>query len=101
MAIKIEKGTSRLVHAKFVVVGGIGFWTRPEIRDIPVGLGDRVHEVESSDRIDLLAKKYYQRPKLWWVIAHANDLFDLPVELSSGVRLRIPDPFLVRKHLLV
>jgi len=101
MAVKIERGTSRLAHAVLAVAEGVEFWTRPGITDIPYSANDIIHEVEFSDRIDLLAKKYYQRAKLWWVIAHANNMKDLPVELIPGSRIRIPDPFLVRKYVLV
>ena len=101
MTIKIKRGTSRLSHAGLAVVDGVEFWSRPSIPEIPNSRNDSIHEVEASDRIDLLAKKYYKNAELWWVIAHANDLRDLPGDISPGMRLRIPDPFYIRKHLLV
>jgi nucleoid-associated protein YgaU len=101
MSVAIEKGTSRLAHATLASADGIEFWTRPDIVEIPYSDKDIIHEVESSDRMDILAKKYYKREKLWWVIAHANNFKDLPPELIPGTRIRIPDPFLVRKYVLV
>lgn len=101
MSVRIEKATSRLALADLAIVEGIEFWTRPNIPDIPSSPGDQIHEVASGDRIDRLAKKYYKRPRLWWVIAHANNLKDLPVDLIPGMQLRIPDPFYVRKYILV
>lgn len=101
MAVKIERGTSRLVHSTLAVADEIEFWTRPNFVDIPYSDNDVIYEVESSDRIDLLARRFYQRAKLWWVIAHANNIKDLPPELVPGSRIRIPDPFLVRKYVLV
>lgn len=61
---------------------GISFPERPD---------DKYHQVEPSEtnRIDLVAYKYYGTPLLYWVIAEANDLND-PDDLPAGTTLRIP-----------
>jgi len=43
-----------------------------------------------SDRLDLLAAKYYGNPTYWWVISVANNLNDASLSIESGKQLRIP-----------
>ena len=43
-----------------------------------------------SDRLDLLAAKYYGDPTYWWVISVANNLNDASLSIESGKQLRIP-----------
>jgi hypothetical protein len=45
---------------------------------------------ESSDRLDLLAHKYYGDQNLWWIIAVANNLNDASLFIEEGIQLRIP-----------
>ncbi len=43
-----------------------------------------------SDRLDLLASKYYGDPTYWWIISVANNLNDASLAIESGKQLRIP-----------
>ena len=43
-----------------------------------------------SDRLDLLASKYYGDTGYWWVIAVANNLNDASLSIEPGKQLRIP-----------
>ena len=43
-----------------------------------------------SDRLDLLAAKYYGDPTYWWVISVANNLNDASLGIEVGKQLRIP-----------
>ena len=45
---------------------------------------------ETSDRLDLLAKKYYNDQTLWWIIAVANNINDGNFFVEEGRQLRIP-----------
>lgn len=45
---------------------------------------------ETTDRLDLLAKKYYNDVSLWWVIAVANNINDGNFYVEEGRQLRIP-----------
>ena len=45
---------------------------------------------ESSDRLDILASKYYNDKTLWWIIATANNLNDANFFVEPGIQLRIP-----------
>ena len=45
---------------------------------------------ESTDRLDLLANKYYGDKKLWWIIAIANNINDASFYVKEGLQLRIP-----------
>ena len=44
----------------------------------------------STDRLDLLANKYYGTPRLWWVIAQANEIGNGNMLIEPGTKLRIP-----------
>lgn len=43
-----------------------------------------------SDRLDLLAAKYYGDPTYWWIISVANNLNDASLAIEVGKQLRIP-----------
>jgi len=45
---------------------------------------------QAGDRLDLLAKKYYGNPSLWWIIAVTNNLNDANFYVKEGLQLRIP-----------
>lgn len=47
----------------------------------------------SSDRLDLLADKFYGNQELYWIIALANNLGYGTLEISAGTILRIPYNF--------
>lgn len=44
-----------------------------------------------SDRLDLLADKYYNNPAMWWIIAVANNINDGIMYVDEGTQLRIPN----------
>jgi hypothetical protein len=46
----------------------------------------------SSDRLDLLANKYYNDTRWWWIIARANNIGKGTFALEPGMQLRIPFP---------
>jgi hypothetical protein len=45
---------------------------------------------DSSDRLDILALKYYNDQSLWWIISVANNLNDASYSIEAGKQLRIP-----------
>jgi hypothetical protein len=45
---------------------------------------------ESSDRLDILASKYYGDKSYWWIISIANNLNDASFHIQPGLQLRIP-----------
>lgn len=45
---------------------------------------------EETDRLDLLAYKYYNDASKWWIIAVANNLNDANFFVEPGIQLRIP-----------
>ena len=51
------------------------------LRWIPDTLGTFSHTVNQTDRLDLLAYKYYGNHKKWWLICDANPDFALPTDL--------------------
>jgi len=91
MPISVQKG-SRLRFGEVVVVDGVEFWEVLDIPDIPPQRDDLIHRVEGPDRIDLLAYRFYQDARLWWVIAVANGMEELPTALNVGDEIRIPSP---------
>jgi hypothetical protein len=91
MAVRLPK-TSRLRFAQLGVVDGVEFWDVVDLPEIPRQPDDIVHTVIDVDRIDLLAYRYYEDARLWWVIAVANGIELVPTELNTGDQLRIPAP---------
>ena len=68
-----------------------------EIDGIEATDQDIEYTVASTDRIDLLAYRFYGDPRLWWVIAYRNGM-DLPaVQLYEGRKIIVPSPTMVRK----
>ena len=45
---------------------------------------------QQSDRLDILASKYYNDQSLWWIIAVANNLNDASLSIEPGIQMRIP-----------
>ena len=58
----------------------------------PEDLGDGavVHTLQTDEELDLLAFRYGNKARLWWLIADANGI-DFPLDLEPGTRLLIPD----------
>jgi len=49
--------------------------------------------VNSGDRLDLLAQRYYNDTRYWWVIASNNEgIGNGTFSIPPGTRLRIPYP---------
>jgi nucleoid-associated protein YgaU len=62
------------------------------VRLIPDTPGIFKHTVKESDRLDLLAFKYYGDPKKWWLICDANPEFSCPLDIQKelGAKIIIP-----------
>lgn len=99
MAVKI-RNMSRLIHSDLREDAGVEFWELPEYPEIVARQDDIFHVVDQSDRLDLMAAKYYQDPLLWWVIAMANGIKLVPTDLEVGMKLRIPAPRYVLSELV-
>jgi hypothetical protein len=48
-------------------------------------------ETISLERLDVLAKDFYNDPSMWWVIASANSLGKGSLVIPPGTILRIPN----------
>jgi nucleoid-associated protein YgaU len=81
---------SRLNFGQPRVLDGIEHFDTLNLPEIPVQTDDTQYTVVGGDHIDKLAFKFYSNAVLWWVIAVANDLELLPVDLVPGQVLRIP-----------
>ena len=95
MTVRIRRD-SRLQFHDLVTLDGFEFW---DFESLPVPakrIDDILYQVKDLDRIDTLAVDFYGSPRLWWVIAVANDLEILPTQLNVGDKLRIPSPQYVR-----
>lgn len=61
----------------------------PYFTSIEQEQGDVYESVTNNVRIDLIANKYYNDPKLWWIIAMVNNISN-PLSIEYGTVLRIP-----------
>jgi len=91
MAINIKE-KSRLRFAELLDVDGVVFWDTVVLPDLPVQSDDIQYRVRDTDRIDLLAQRFYGDPVLWWVIAAANEFEIIPTDFNSAEVIRIPAP---------
>ena len=57
------------------------------------------HTFCETDRLDILATKYYGNPQLYWVILEANKQYRCELDINIGDTLIIPDYEEVRKCL--
>lgn len=48
------------------------------------------YEWVETDRIDLIANRFFGDPTLWWRIMDFNPEIENPVEITPGTLLRIP-----------
>tara|TARA_A100001201_G_scaffold98867_1_gene85134 strand:+ start:464 stop:763 length:300 start_codon:yes stop_codon:yes gene_type:complete len=60
------------------------------MKNVPELDGDTYVETTIADRLDLLANQFYGDPKLWWVIANANNIGKGTLFIEEGAVLRIP-----------
>jgi hypothetical protein len=58
--------------------------------NIPYDVFDTYVATETGDRLDTLATTYYNDPRLWWIIAAANNIHTAPIGFQDGTILRIP-----------
>lgn len=65
-------------------------YQRPWTCDLPEAEGDQYIYVTKSMRLDQLAYKYYNDPKLWWVIAQVNNIKNPFTEFTLNTLIRIP-----------
>lgn len=91
MSIRVASH-SRLRFGQSLLVDGIEFFDTVDFPAVERQTDDIEYVVSSTDRIDTLAANFYGDPVLWWVIAVANDMEDLPGALNQGDVLRIPAP---------
>ena len=99
MAVRINP-SSRLLFGELLSIDDVEFWDVVDLPEFVEQSGDLLHEVSGNDRIDLLAHRYYQNPVFWWVIAVANNMEIIPIDLREGDIIRIPDPEFVKTRLL-
>ena len=51
----------------------------------------------AEDRLDLLAKRFYDDETLWYVIVYNNNLTEIDLKLKEGTQLKIPsNPFTIK-----
>jgi hypothetical protein len=59
-------------------------------REIPLPLASLVHIVDATDRLDLLAHRYFGDPLQFWRIADANPALTPEDVLDPGAQITIP-----------
>ena len=99
MSVQVS-AASRLLFTTLGSVDGVEFFDLLNLPPIVPQSDDTTYEWKSSDRIDLVANRFYGNPVLWWVLALANDVEMVPTDLNEGALLRIPSPRYVQQVLL-
>jgi nucleoid-associated protein YgaU len=91
MTVRIKKD-AWLQFGELTLIDGIEFWDVVDLPTIVEQPDDLRYTVQQTDRLDLLAQRFYGSPRLKWVLMAANDLELEPTEISEGDVLRIPAP---------
>lgn len=99
MAIDVV-ASSRLLFGEVLILDDVEHFDLLLLPEIEEQTDDTTYEWKSTDRIDLVANRFYGTPVLWWVIAVANDIEIVPTQLNEGALLRIPAPRYVQQVLL-
>lgn len=99
MAVEV-RNSSRLLFADLLTDEGVEFWDTLVLPDARAREDDIQYVVANGDRIDLIADRFYQDSRLWWVVAWANNLEIIPTDLKEGQQLRIPSTDFVETELL-
>lgn len=84
--------TGRLRYMPLLKAADVVFFDILSLPEIVPQTNDSLYTIVTGDRIDNLAYKYYNDPRLWWIIAKANNLIDIPVQFGIGDEILIPDP---------
>lgn len=65
-----------------------GIWNAPDISlERPYY---RVVRTEDIGRLDNIAFEYYEDPRLWWVLAHVNRIYNPLTDMEVGMTLIVP-----------
>lgn len=54
--------------------------------------GDQFYRVRGDERPEQIARRFYGKSEMWWIIALANNIRVPISDIYSGRLLRIPDP---------
>lgn len=84
---------SWLSFAPLLKSGDFVFWDTPDFPTLTPSAKDRFIDVDSNylGRLDLIAYDFYGDENLWWAIALANGIDQVPTDMPLGTRIRIPD----------
>lgn len=99
-AAVVLSAKSRLLFGTFTTVDGVEFFDILQLPSITEQTDDTTYEWKSNDHIDIVANRFYGDSMLWWVIAVANNIELVPIQLNEGQLLRIPAPRYVSQVLL-
>jgi len=88
----IYKRSGRYNNIKIMKELGKSYHTTNRLRGIKYTDNDSFHIVtnETENRLDKISQLYYNTPIYWWIIAHANNIFDSLTEVVRDRQLRIP-----------
>ena len=56
----------------------------------PKNSADKYIFAREGDRLDNLANEFYEDPRLWWILAEANELGKGSMKIPPGKQIRIP-----------
>lgn len=92
MQVEISKN-SWLNFSDLLQVSEEIFWDNPGLPTLVPQDNDTFVDVDEQyvGRLDLVAYDSYGDADLWWVIALANNLDKLPVDVRLGMKLRVPN----------
>lgn len=73
-------------------LSGIDYLSFPRLDKITKSDGDLVYQFKAGDRLDILAKRFYNDPQQAWKILYANPAYSSELDIEIGAILTIPNP---------
>ena len=79
----VKKSRYRNAKAFAPQADGTAVFNGIRARDIGAASGVIEHEVQAGQRLDQLARNYYNDDRLWWRIVDANPAYTLGLEMMG------------------
>lgn len=76
----------------YIMKDGEDYYLAPEPMSYETQKTDLVYQFKDGDRLDLLAKKFYDNASYKWLILQANPQYFSELDIKNGDIIIIPNP---------
>ena len=90
--LQVPTGAFTINADLFIVADETITWAPTEFPNLPPAEDDLQYRIDREIRPEQIARDFYGNPRLWWVIAVANNIRNPLTDFKPGLILRIPAP---------